>query len=455
MFTKFGYVSKCALGASVAMAAASIQAAPTVDYIESTLEVIADDAYEGRTPESNGLEMARTWLVDRFVELGVTPAGEEDGLGATTFYQSYTANLDSEDSWDPNGDGVRTGKNIVGIVYPPGTEGQSPTTMVTAHYDGINGDVGHCVTVDGSLDKGFSSVCNAAVDNAAGVGALLAVIEDVKDEITSPMAVILFDGEEDLPATSFVWGESALIGSTYFAQNPTFDNSALRLHINLESVGYNLFTGMEDHILFLGAHSGGSNLNQDVGTATSGLNLDVQYAHYGLAQQRTDVQGFIREDWPVPYIVVTNGPGSVYHSNADQYRPDLGSNNPVNVDKVLEVAKATSNLLLMNSAADRGYVYDPLNKFYVGTTTLYGIGFGAHQTLIDLIQRALDNIEPTAPEYTPLVGIQNELKADRDNLFRRWFWSVNIQGYAELLQDMQTIFDHAQSYTHRKIKNEL
>jgi hypothetical protein len=69
--------------------------------------------------------------------------------------------------------------------------------------------------------------------------------------------MVFFDGEEDIPAQSFIWGESALIGSSYFVLNPTFDIDSLQLHINLESIGYNIFSGMEDHIFIVGAHSSG------------------------------------------------------------------------------------------------------------------------------------------------------------------------------------------------------
>jgi len=101
--------------------------------------------------------------------------------------------------------------------------GADKTVIIGAHFDhlGWGGE--------GSLYRdSIPSVHNGADDNASGVALLLYLAERLKDEknTQSNYLFIGFSGEE-----------KGLLGSNYFAKNPTIDLASVNVMINMDMVG--------------------------------------------------------------------------------------------------------------------------------------------------------------------------------------------------------------------------
>ena len=130
-------------------AAVAGQAAPPRIQVDAgqifrDVEKLAADDMEGRLVGSPGGQRAREYVLARFKQAGVGPAGDR-------FERPFT--------FTSRRGGQQQGTNLVGVIR--GTRDPARYIVVTAHYDHIgvrNGEV-----------------FNGADDNASGVAGLLAV----------------------------------------------------------------------------------------------------------------------------------------------------------------------------------------------------------------------------------------------------------------------------------------
>jgi len=179
---------------------------PAVERYRADIAWLADDAREGRGMESEGLEAAGAWLVERFAEIGLEPAGE-DG-----YRDPFTASVmapDPEQPENPHAGQRRpvNGFNVVGRL-PAGAGDPLPGVVVVgAHYDHLGMGGG------GSLAIGETAIHNGADDNASGTAALLEVARELvarRDELRRDVWFVAFSLEEQ-----------GLLGSSTFAREPT------------------------------------------------------------------------------------------------------------------------------------------------------------------------------------------------------------------------------------------
>lgn len=151
---------------------------------------LSSDAYEGRRTGTKGAEKAKNYIVDRFLQLGVTPLGSSYG-------QAFKfGNYDAE--------------NILGIV--PGTEHTSKYIVLSAHYDheGIkNGDI-----------------YNGADDDASGISALFAFAAYFKTNPPKHNVILAaFDAEE-----------LGLKGAYYYVENSMIPKENIALNLNMDMI---------------------------------------------------------------------------------------------------------------------------------------------------------------------------------------------------------------------------
>ncbi len=179
---------------------------PAVERYRADIAWLADDAREGRGMESEGLEAAGAWLVERFAEIGLEPAGE-DG-----YRDPFTASVmvpDPDQPENPHAGERRpvAGFNVVGRL-PAGAANRLPGAVVIgAHYDHLGMGGG------GSLAIGETAIHNGADDNASGTAALLAVARELaarRDELRRDVWFVAFSLEEE-----------GLLGSSTFTREPT------------------------------------------------------------------------------------------------------------------------------------------------------------------------------------------------------------------------------------------
>jgi hypothetical protein len=262
-------------------------ACPIIDDNEQTaiavVRYLADDALGGRLAGSEGERCAAAYIVTRFEQLGLKPAGE-DG----TYFQEVPL-ASATNPHAPAG----TGRNIVALL--PGTDPELADQVVVfgAHYDHL-GDGGF-----GSLgDAG--EIHNGADDNASGVAALLVAAERLAEGAPArPVLFIAFTGEE-----------SGLLGSGFYAKNPTISLEQAQAMVNLDMVGrlessplivYGIGTAPEWQKLV------------DLANEPFGIELAYEDAGYG----PSDHTSFYAQDIPVLHLF-TNVHGD-YHKPSDDW----------------------------------------------------------------------------------------------------------------------------------------
>lgn len=172
------------------------------DQIRDYVAELADDKFEGREAGTPGGLAAADYLVERLQGLGLE-AGGEDG----SFFQ-------------PFGSGYR---NVLARLSRGDAEPACQTLILGAHYDHIGRG-----SPKASLGK-TGEIHNGADDNASGVSAVLEIAEAFSKLPRSPKRDILFafwDAEE-----------KGLLGSKYWAANPTVPLDRVVAAVNLDMIG--------------------------------------------------------------------------------------------------------------------------------------------------------------------------------------------------------------------------
>ncbi|WP_417201072.1 M28 family peptidase [Bizionia sp.] len=184
--------------------------------IKEDVTFLADDKLEGRETGTKGEQEAAAYIVKRFEEMGIP------GKGTNNYYQTFTFKPKN----DPHGevsytensqDSTITGTNVLGYI-----DNQAENTIIIgAHYDHLG------YGAQGSLHKGERAIHNGADDNASGVAVMLDLAGKLKGVNTANNYLFMaFSGEE-----------MGLLGSNYFAKNPTIDSKAVSYMINMDMVG--------------------------------------------------------------------------------------------------------------------------------------------------------------------------------------------------------------------------
>ena len=168
---------------------------------------LASDSLEGRKTGTKSEKVAAGYIIRKFKENGLIPKGEEE------YIQSFNASINIHPH--TNKKKSITGLNVIGFQ----NNNQDETIVIGAHFDhlGYGGK--------GSLHT-ESEIHNGADDNASGVSIMINLIEQLKDNKLYNYLFIGFSGEEE-----------GLLGSSYYAKNPTIDLKKVRYMINFDMVG--------------------------------------------------------------------------------------------------------------------------------------------------------------------------------------------------------------------------
>jgi len=172
--------------------------------MEQTLrvfETLSADDMQGRYPETEGHEKARTFLMSEMLASGLF-----DNVGESQFV-AVRKNKDGEVTRE------FTGRNLIAVIDVDGKD-TKPVLVVTAHYDHLG------------IREG--EIYNGADDNASGSAALFAVAKSFRD--APPDHDIIFawlDAEE-----GGLQGAYALVADEMFAGRPAFN-------LNLDMVSRN------------------------------------------------------------------------------------------------------------------------------------------------------------------------------------------------------------------------
>ncbi|MBI1685744.1 M20/M25/M40 family metallo-hydrolase [Caulobacter hibisci] len=167
------------------------------DLALDDVKILSADTMQGRAVGSPGSQLARTYILERFKRIGLSPIGEG-------FERPFRFTRK---------DGVVvTGVNLVARIK--GTEG-GKTLLVTAHYDHVGVKNGQ--------------IYNGADDNASGVAGLLAVAEAFQEKPPKhDVLIVALDGEE-----------SGLRGAKAFAAEPSVPLASIGLAVNFDMLSKN------------------------------------------------------------------------------------------------------------------------------------------------------------------------------------------------------------------------
>lgn len=161
------------------------------------IKYLSSDQLGGRETESEGNEMARKFILDRFEKLGLEKLDN-------VRIQDFTFSVGGKE-WK--------GKNLLGKIT--GKKEPNKYIVLTAHYD-------HVGTKKGEI-------YNGADDNASGTCALLAAAEWYSKY--PPSATILF--------IAFDAEELGLQGAKHFVKNLPIPKEAIILNLNMDMISRN------------------------------------------------------------------------------------------------------------------------------------------------------------------------------------------------------------------------
>jgi hypothetical protein len=294
--------------------------------IRSDVEFLASDAMNGRAVGTQENRLAQAWLIERLTSAGVRPAGDWARIGFTNNFEARSSFVDPQS--------LIKGTNLIGILYPKNIwTDEVPKVMLGAHYDHVT----QCQQKFGNTD----TTCNGAADNAASVAVLLSMLEELSQTIEQPVAIAFWDAEE-----------VGLVGSNAYFQAPTMDLTQMRLYINLDVVGLNLFRGLEGHHFLLGSETGGAGLQNlvsevvDNQTATQFHRMSYAFGH-----RRSDMSSLIQNGLRIPFLFFSDGDGPIYHSNSDEARH-------LNYSKLEAIAATIQSLTVATARFDQAaFVY--------------------------------------------------------------------------------------------------
>ena len=185
--------------------------------IKDDVMLLSNDSLEGRQTGSEGEQKAAKYIAQRFEDLGLQPKGT-NGYFQEFSFKPKTNPHQKVSYTVKDGDSTITGTNVVGFIDNQAEH----TVIIGAHYDHLG------YGAEGSLYRGDTKeIHNGADDNASGVGVLLDLAKKLKDTNKgNNYLFITFSGEE-----------MGLLGSNYYAKNPTVSNDKANYMINMDMVG--------------------------------------------------------------------------------------------------------------------------------------------------------------------------------------------------------------------------
>jgi hypothetical protein len=174
----------------------------TADELQRHVDVLADDAFEGREAGSRGGHAAASYLANWFQTYDLLPAGEQG-----SYFQGFGANY----------------RNVLGLLEGSDPRLKNEVILVGAHYDHVGyGNAGNSNGPTGYIHNG-------ADDNASGVAGLLELADACRHLPKPPRRSILFvgwDGEE-----------KGLLGSQHWTRQPTLTQRRVVFALNADMIG--------------------------------------------------------------------------------------------------------------------------------------------------------------------------------------------------------------------------
>ncbi|MBD0779759.1 M20/M25/M40 family metallo-hydrolase [Maribacter sp. ANRC-HE7] len=254
--------------------------------LQDDVYFLASDSLKGRATGTEQELQAAAYIKERMQGLSLKPAGD-----SATYYQTFSFTPKTDPHQEVayvHGEGAVTGTNVIGFLDNKAKH----TVIIGAHYDhlGMGGQ--------GSLYREGKAIHNGADDNASGVAVMLQLADSLQQNgpKNNNYLFMAFSGEE-----------IGLLGSNYFAKNPTINLDEVTYMINMDMVG----RLREDKTLSISG-TGTSPIWKQVLNATNpGFKLVLKESGVG----PSDHTSFYLQDIPVLHFFT--GQHSDYHKPTD------------------------------------------------------------------------------------------------------------------------------------------
>jgi hypothetical protein len=253
--------------------------------LKGHIQILANDAMQGRQTGSEGERMALDYIKKQFTELNLSPKGE-----GNAFEQSFPF------KGGMHGTGAEgTAHNVVAYI----DNQASKTIIIGAHFDHLGlGENGS------SLDANpQGKIHNGADDNASGVAGVIELaryFSKNKIKENNNFLFICFSGEE-----------LGLFGSKYFTEHPTLDLNQVNYMINMDMIGRLNPTTKSVSV----SGTGTSAVWEPALKSLSGTKLSIKTDSAGIGP--SDHTSFYLKDIPVLHFFT--GSHSDYHKPSDDW----------------------------------------------------------------------------------------------------------------------------------------
>ena len=179
------------------------------NQMRKDITYLASDKLSGRETGTCGEKKAAQYISKKFREYGLIQKGTKG------YFQSFKTKISLNLHSNKKNKQIK-GLNVIGYCDNQKDE----TIIIGAHYDHLGkGD-------HGSLYSGKKEIHNGADDNASGVSILINLVDELCHNNLYNYLFIAFSGEE-----------MGLLGSSYFAKNPTIDLKKVKFMLNFDMVG--------------------------------------------------------------------------------------------------------------------------------------------------------------------------------------------------------------------------
>ncbi|WOI52258.1 M28 family metallopeptidase [Parvularcula sp. LCG005] len=246
-------------------------------------------SYVSRPDEMVAYPEGQSGKVDIYTLLskaGTEKLLEAAGLGVDEIFSEtmtarplgVTARLTSKTTFDDY-----TAPNVVGVIKGSDPALADEYIVLTAHLDHIG--------MLKSVEKDKDLINNGAMDNATGVSTLLEEARKFKMAGNAPRRSVLF--------VALTAEEKGLLGSEYFARNPTVPASSMVANVNLDMPI--LLYDFTDAIAFGAEHSSIRQIAADAG-ATMGVKLSPDPVPDMVLFVRSDHYNFVKAGVPSIFL---------------------------------------------------------------------------------------------------------------------------------------------------------
>lgn len=274
-FTAAMILATSAISSAWAERDAWIHALETIqaEQLQSHVDVLADDTFEGREAGTRGGRAAAGYLVRHLEQTTAEGKGDRGGFA------------------QPFGNGYR---NLLAYFEGSDPELKDEVIVIGGHYDHVGyGRSGNSLGPAGYIHNG-------ADDNASGVAAMLQMIDAIEQLPQRPRRSLLFafwDAEE-----------RGLLGAKHWAAHPTIPFERIVYYINLDMIG----RLRNDRLMVFGTRTGSgsrrfvSELNE-----RTGLLLDFNWE----LKENSDHWPFVQRN--VPILMPHTDKHADYHRPGD------------------------------------------------------------------------------------------------------------------------------------------